>query len=366
MSARAGWGAGLMAFGQNLQNQFAETARQRRENSLLELRRQWQLEDEQNRQEFQMGLLDRQDATTDRRRGEDRDFARQDRAEAWERDDRIRAEGWDREDAVRADERAFTEPERASRIALTNAQTGRLQADAERLKAAMDMEGPASMDSLRRNPERFVPATVQRALEANDPSLAVPRDQGFRLIEARNRAIVEVMNNDVSLMNATPQERQAAFAAMLPAINEQFFMLYQGVIPEASLAPLLAYERPEQIEAAGDPAPDLGLLAQPSRVNPASFGQEVSRMARNLPANALQRALRPAASAVEFGRGLLGAEPDAPSGRAAGTSFDPLLIQDVAADLRSMSESQVRAELRAARFPEEEIDRIIAEARASQ
>ena len=54
-----GLGVGLMSFGDGLQKQMAETARQRREESLLALKRQWQIEDRDFRIEREDSLLDR-------------------------------------------------------------------------------------------------------------------------------------------------------------------------------------------------------------------------------------------------------------------------------------------------------------------
>ena len=97
-------GAGLMAFGSGLQQQMAETARQRREESLLALKRQWQMEDREEERNWQTGLLDRQEETAERNRQRafddqiaaaqiNRGFANMDADRDWERtaDDRERA-----------------------------------------------------------------------------------------------------------------------------------------------------------------------------------------------------------------------------------------------------------------------------------
>lgn len=56
-----GLGVGLMSFGDGLAKQMAETARQRREESLLALKRQWDLDDRDAEFTRQDSLLDRQE-----------------------------------------------------------------------------------------------------------------------------------------------------------------------------------------------------------------------------------------------------------------------------------------------------------------
>lgn len=112
-----------------------------------------------------------------------------------------------------------------------------------------------TMTSLRRNPERFIPATHRLALENNDASLAVPRDIGSSILMARARALNEAIASIKTASDRqrigitedmTPAETQRALIMhFMPIINEQFYLQWQGAIPRESLEMLLSYSMPE-------------------------------------------------------------------------------------------------------------------------
>ena len=131
-SSRAGWGAGLMAFGQNLQNQFAENARQRREESLLALKRQWQMEDRQ-------AGWDREDAI----RLDEREHAAGLLAAQRKREDELDNRDWTR-----------NEQERIARLGLIDAQREANEALAEQRRNPAGVAGRAT--ALERNTMHFV------------------------------------------------------------------------------------------------------------------------------------------------------------------------------------------------------------------
>lgn len=296
-----GLGAGLMELGQGMRQNQAETARARREEALMNMRRQWQIED--------------------RDAGWERDDARD--AEQWQRtiDEKTRDDAiqFGRQQMALQDQRDYEAPERDARLGLLGAQTRATDARAQQVQAAAEQGGPQSMDAIRRNPQLFMPGTSVLAIEQDRPELAIPRDQGFRMIQQRNQQVMEAVQEASGMMApaqkremgitdgmSPTEERRVLFNHFLPAVNEQFFMLYSGAIPEESLRHVLSFQEPEQVEQVDGGGDPFAGSANPESYQRQGIAPVISKEAGGLLSREVDFARRdPGAYAASVGSNLM-------------------------------------------------------------